>query len=148
MPTKHKNRYKILSGRIIGDRMALYLNLPLCCGTYLVLSTILAAFAGYTYWINSNRPDDDPQKKKYFLSGVFIMPFFWPLLLVGWVSFGILKAIHFGFLLIVFTLTLVFIRKPFWLPWLEKIALKIGGMLLDANSVLVRMTFGESAAGV
>ncbi|MBV6452407.1 MAG: hypothetical protein MHPDNHAH_03164 [Anaerolineales bacterium] len=113
-----------------------------------MLSTILAAFAGYTYWINSNRPDDDPQKKKYFLSGVFIMPFFWPLLLVGWVSFGILKAIHFGFLLIVFTLTLVFIRKPFWLPWLEKIALKIGGMLLDANSVLVRMTFGESAAGV
>ena len=127
--------------------MELYLDIPLCCGIYLVFSTLLAAFAGYAYLVNLQRPADDPQKKRYYVSGIFIIPFFWPILLVGWLSLGILRAVHFGFLLIVLTLALVFIRKPFWLKWLEKIALKIGGMLMNANSVLVELTFGKSASG-
>jgi len=76
------------------------------------------------------------------------MPLFWPLLLIGWVLFIILKAIYFGLFLILFALAMVFIRKPFWLTWLEKIALKIGGMLMDANSTLIKLTFGDSPSSL
>lgn len=128
--------------------MSLYLNLPFCCGTYLFLSAVLTAFAGYAYLVNLKRPADDPQKKKYYVNGIFVMPLFWPLLLIGWVLFIILKAIYFGLFLILFALAMVFIRKPFWLTWLEKIALKIGGMLMDANSTLIKLTFGDSPSSL
>lgn len=126
--------------------MSAFLNSQLCCLSYFVLAIILTLFAAYAYYVNSQRPADDPQKKKYFASGILIMPFFWPLLLVGWAFFILLKAIHLGLFLVLFTLSVVFIRKPFWLPWLEKVALKIGGMLMNANSVLMQLTFGESPA--
>jgi hypothetical protein len=104
----------------------------------------MGIFAGYAYLVNSKRPVDDPQKKHYYSSGAIVLPFFWPLLLVGWIIVIVLRAIYFGLFLILFTLAMVFIRKPFWLVWLEKIALKIGGMLLDANSALIDFTFGRS----
>lgn len=72
------------------------------------------------------------------------MPFFWPLLVACWILITILKALHFGLFLVLFTLAMVFVRKPFWLVWLDKLASKIGGMLLDANSVLIEFTFGRS----
>ncbi|MCC6499747.1 MAG: hypothetical protein IT313_05705 [Anaerolineales bacterium] len=124
--------------------MELYLDIPLCCGIYLVFSTLLAAFAGYAYLVNLKRPADDPRKKRYHVSGIFVMPFFWPLLLVGWVSFFIIRALHLGLFLIAFTFAVACIRKPFLIGWLEKIALKVGGKLLDANAALIRLTFGES----
>ncbi|MCC6300748.1 MAG: hypothetical protein IT314_15780 [Anaerolineales bacterium] len=113
-----------------------------------MFSTILAAFAGYAYLVNLKRSPDDPQKKKYYLSGIIVMPFLWPLLLAGWAAFIVLKALHFGLFLIAFTFAVVCIRKPFFIVWLEKLALKVGGALLDAHSTLVRLTFGESASGV
>jgi len=137
-----------VSGNFIKDMMSAFLNSQLCCLSYFILATILVMFSAYTYFVNEKRLADDPQKKKYYASGIFIMPFIWPLLLVGWVLFIFVKAIHLGFILVVFTLSLVFIRKPFWLPWLEKIALKIGGMLMNANSVLMQLTFGESPSGI
>ncbi len=116
--------------------MSAFLNSQLCCLSYFVLAIILSLFSAYAYYINSKRPADDPLKKKYYVSGIFTMPFIWPLLLVGWVMYFVVKAIRFGFLLVIFTLSMIFIRKPFWLTWLEKIALKIGDMLLGAHSKL------------
>lgn len=124
--------------------MSPYLNIPFFCASYLILAVLLSMLAGYAYLVNLKRPKDDPQKKKYHFSGIFIMPFFWPLLLVGWILVVLLKALHFGLFLIVFTLAMVFVRKPFWLVWLDKLASKIGGMLLDVNSVLIEFTFGKS----
>jgi hypothetical protein len=57
-----------------------------------------------------------------------------------------LKAIYFGFFLVIFTLSIVLIRKPFWLVWLEKIALKIGSKLLDADAALRSFAFGWSTS--
>lgn len=114
------------------------------CLSYFLLSVLLAIFAGYVYLVNLKRPADDPQKKKYYSSGVLVLPFFWPFLLVGWFLLLILRAMYFGVFLFLFTLAMVFIRKPFWLVWLDKIAMKIGGMLLDANSALIEFTFGRS----
>ncbi|MFN8403653.1 MAG: hypothetical protein U0V48_08850 [Anaerolineales bacterium] len=131
-------------GNFIKDMMSAFLNSQLCCLSYFVLAIILSLFSAYAYYVNSKRPTDDPLKKKYYVSGIFTMPFIWPLLLVGWIMFFVLKATHFGFFLLIFTLSVVFIRKPFWLPWLEKIALKIGGMSMNAYSGLMQLTFGES----
>lgn len=124
--------------------MSTYLNLSLCCTSYILLSVVLSLFAAYAYIVNLKRPADDSQKKKYHFSGIFVLPLFWPLLLVGWVIVFFLKALHFGLFLVLFTLAMVFIRKPFWLVWLEKLAAKIGGMLLDVNSALIEATFGRS----
>ncbi len=126
--------------------MSFFLNIQICLASYFILAIILTLFAAYAYYVNSQRPADDPQKKNYSASGIFIMPFFWPFLLVGWIIFVVLRAIHFGFFLVIFTLTLIFIRKPFWLVWLEKIALKIGTKLLEADAALRSFAFGWSTS--
>lgn len=128
--------------------MSAFLNSQLCCLSYFVLAIILSLFSAYAYYINSKRSADDPLKKKYYVSGIFTMPFIWPLLLVGWVMYFVVKAIRFGFLLVIFTLSMIFIRKPFWLTWLEKIALKIGDMLLGAHSKLISFTFRTSPSSL
>jgi hypothetical protein len=94
--------------------------------------------------VNLKRTADDPQKKNYYFSGIFLLPFFWPLLLISLIFVNLLRAILFGLFLVLFTLAMVFIRKPFWLVWLEKIAAKIGGRLLDVNTALIEFTFGKS----
>ena len=124
--------------------MEFFLDIQICLASYFVFAIILSLFSAYAYYVNSQRPADDPQKKNYYASGIFTMPFFWPFLLVIWMVVVVLKAIHFGFILVIFTLTIVFIRKPFWLVWLEKIALKIGTKLLDADAAPRSFAFGWS----
>jgi len=135
-----------VSGNFIKDMLSFFLNIQICFSSYFILAIILVIFTAYAYYINSNRPADDPQKKNYYASGIFIMPFIWPILLVGWIIFVVLRAIHFGFFLVIFTLTIVLKRKPFWLVWLEKIALKIGTKLLDADAALRSFAFGWSSS--
>jgi hypothetical protein len=40
--------------------------------------------------------------------------------------------------LVLFTIGLMAIRKPFLFVWLDKIATKIGNKLLDANTFLIK----------
>lgn len=119
-------------------------QLQLCCSTYILLSILLWIFAGYAYIVDSMRPAGDPQKKNYNFNAIFLAPISWPLLLSGWFVVLVLRALLFGIFLVVFTLALIFIRKPFWLIWLDKIAIKIGGKLLDINSTLINLAFGKS----
>jgi hypothetical protein len=100
--------------------------------------------AGYTYIVDSLRPADDPLKKNYKFNAIFLAPISWPLLLMGWVVMLVLRMLHFGVFLILFTLAMIFIRKPFWLVWLHKIVTKIGGKLMEANSFLIELTLGKS----
>jgi len=58
--------------------MSFFLNIQICFASYFILAIILVTFAAYAYYVNASRPADDPQKKKYHASGIFIMPFFWP----------------------------------------------------------------------
>lgn len=137
--------------------MPTFSNILIYCASYFIFTIILAIFAAYAYYVNTNRRDDDPEKKDYHTSGIFVLPFFWPLLLIIWIPFSLIKisltlllvlfkALFFGLLLVLFTLAIVFIRKPFWLIWLEKIALKIGTKLLDADAALRSFAFGWSTS--
>ncbi len=117
-----------------------------CCGGYVLLSLILWAMAGYAYRVNAKRAADDPEKREYHPGGVTLAPIIWPLLLFVWVLLFVIRALLYGVFLVLFTIALAVIRKPFLLIWLDKIAKKIGGMLLKANSFLVRLLFPRSAA--
>ena len=121
-----------------------FIRLQFFCSTYILLTVLLWIFAGYAYIVDALRPADDPGKKNYKFSAIFLAPVSWPLLLIVWIIVFILRALFFGVFLILFTLALIFIRKPFWLVWLHKIVTKIGGKLLDINSVLIEVALGKS----
>jgi hypothetical protein len=108
------------------------------CRGYILLSLILWAFAGYAHRINADRSADDPEKRDYHPAAVFLAPITWPLFLFGWLSLFVIRAFLYGVFLFLFTIALVVIRKPFLLIWLEKVARKVGGMLLKANTFLIR----------
>lgn len=116
------------------------------CRGYILLCLILWAFAGYAYRINADRSADDPEKRDYHPAAVFLTPITWAPLLFGWLLLFVIRALLYGVFLILFTFALVVIRKPFLLIWLEKIARKIGGMLLKANTYLIRQISLQWAA--
>jgi hypothetical protein len=110
-----------------------------CCQSYILLSFVLWAFAGYAYRVNARRSDDDPRKRDFHPAAVFLAPVTWPLFVLGFISLFILKAILYGVFLVVFTIALVVIRKPFIFVWLDKIATKVGNILLEANTQLIKI---------
>jgi hypothetical protein len=96
------------------------------------------ACAMYAYYVNSRRPDGDPKKKNYHPLAFVFAPITFPIFAVLFVSFFILRALSYGVFMVVFILALIFIRKPFILVWLQKIATGIGDRLLEANTLLVK----------
>jgi hypothetical protein len=115
-------------------------------GSYILISLLLWVSARYAYRVNSQLPDDNPKKKIYDPAAINLVLITWPVLLVGYLfSFAglavlfVIKAMLYGLFLILFTLALMFIRKPFLLIWLEKAARKIGEKLLAANTFLLRI---------
>lgn len=113
---------------------------------YILLSLMLRACAGYAYRVNSQLSDDDPKKKYFDPRAINLVLITWPVLAAGYalsyiglVVLFIIKAMLYGIFLILFTLALIFIRKPFLFIWLEKMARKIGNMLLIANTLLLRI---------
>ena len=116
------------------------------CNGILLLMLFLMACAGYAYLVNARRPADDPKKKDYPLGAIFLAPFTWPLLLIAYMSLFVIKALLYGVFLILFTIALVVIRKPFLLIWLQKVATRIGDKLLEANTFLIQAAFGKRTA--
>ena len=108
-----------------------------CIKGYFLISLIILACTGYVYRVNSKRTADDPEKRDYHPASI-PMSFAWPLLLLASASLFILRALAYGVFLVLFTIALVVIRKPFLFIWLEKLATKIGTMFLKANTFLIR----------
>ena len=106
---------------------------------YTLLCCLFWLFAGYAYRVNAKRPADDPQKKDFHIAAVFLPPIAWPLFILGFVSLLILKTILYCIFLMALTFALVVIRKPFIFIWLDKIATKIGNIILEANTQLVKL---------
>lgn len=111
-----------------------------CFYSYILLSLIIFLCTGYVYRVNSKRAADDPEKRDYPLSAV-TLTILWPFLVLVVAFLFILKALAYGLFLILFTIALVVIRKPFIVKWLIKIATKIGTMFLKANTFLIRAFF-------
>jgi len=113
---------------------------------YFVLSFIFWASARYAYRVNDQLPAGDPKKKDFPPAAANIMLIAWPfiivasiLLVIGSIILYIIRALLFGAFLVLFTLALVFIRKPFLLIWLKKFAGKIGYVLLEMNTLLIKL---------
>lgn len=109
-----------------------------CFGGYILISLIVFVSAGYVYRVNAKRTVDDPQKKDYHLLAVALTPI-WPILLALWIILFCLRAAAYGMFLVLFTLALLFIRKPFLLIWLIKAANWIGHKAMKANMLIVRL---------
>ena len=118
-----------------------YFN-DLCLG-FLLFTLILYACASYAYRLNAKRAADDPKKLDIPLGVVLFAPLTWPLLLIGVIFLFIIKALLYGVFLVLFTVALLVIRKPFLITWLKEIAAWIGDRLLQANIFLIKIAFGD-----
>ena len=106
---------------------------------YFLISLILWAMAGYAYRVNAKLPADDPKKRDFHPAAVFLAPITLPFFFLGMISIFILKAVLYGVFLVLLTLALVVVRKPIIFVWLDKIAKKVGNILLEANTQLIKL---------
>lgn len=117
----------------------LWSNLNLCCNGVLLLIAIVIVCALYAYHVDSKRPDDDPKKKNYHPLAILLAPITFPLFVVFYISIFILRVITYGVFMVLFIAAMIFLRKPFILEWLKKNAMTIGDLLLEANTLLIRL---------
>lgn len=104
----------------------------------------VTACAGYAYYVNSKRADDDPKKRNYHPLAIIFAPITLPLLIIFSISIFILRVLTYGIFLFLLIVALLVIRKPFLLVWLRKTATTIGDALLEANTLLFRLlSWGE-----
>src|SRR5258705_6986357 len=122
--------------------MLLY-HLDSICKCTLLLMLLIFVCAGYAYRINAKRTTDDPKKKDLHPGAIFLAPFIWPFFLFAFVFIFVIRVLFYSVFLILFTIALVAIRKPFLFIWLESIATYIGNKLLEANTFLIRIAFGD-----
>lgn len=117
---------------------------PLALG-YLLLTLILYVCVGYAYYLNTQRANDDPKKRDIPLQVVLLAPITWPILIIGLLSLLIIKILIYSVFLVLFTITLLVIRKPFMLDWLKKAAAWVGEKLLEANLLLIKIVLGSQS---
>lgn len=117
----------------------LWSNLNLCCNGVLLLIAIVIVCALYAYHVDSKRPGDDPKKKNYHPLAILLAPITFPLFVVFYISIFILRVITYGVFMVLFIAAMIFLRKPFILEWLKKNATTIGDLLLETNTLLIRL---------
>ena len=105
----------------------------------LFISVFVTACAAQAYAANSQRSEDDPERKDYFLAAVFLAPITFIPLLLGIILVFILRALFYCLYLIVFIFALIVIRNSFLLQWLRKAVMYIGDKLLEANTFLIKL---------
>lgn len=121
--------------------MLFYYLDTICKGAFWATLLIFAC-AGYAYRVNARRPDDDPKKRDFRPSAIFLAPFTWPLLFVFWLSLLSLRALVYGIFLILFTVALVAFQESDVPDWLSDKLAWIGNKLLEANTFLIKIAFG------
>jgi hypothetical protein len=112
--------------------------LRVCLWVYVITSIVFFLSMGYAYFVNARRGADDPQKRDYHPLAFTLLPF-WPLELSVLLVLFVLRALLYGVFLVLFTLALIFIRRPFLLMWLAKVAMYIGDRMLRLNTWIVRL---------
>ncbi|MEO8356176.1 MAG: hypothetical protein ABI621_09695 [Chloroflexota bacterium] len=108
--------------------------------TLAFLSFILVCVA-YTYVVNIRRQSDDPKKREYHPLAIILAPCTFLLFLSLGIFVFFLRALLFAGFLVVFTVLLVGLRKPFLFIWWDTFATKIGDPLLKINTELIKMAF-------
>ena len=115
------------------------------CNCLGVLTLILLGCAGYAYRVNARRPAHDPEKRNFHFGAIFLAPITWLLFLFASITIFLLRVLVYVVFLVLFTIALLVIRKPFLLIWLDKIATKIGNKLLGANTFLIKIAFDRTS---
>jgi hypothetical protein len=115
----------------------------MCCGGYVLLSIILWGFARHAHRVNAKRAAGDPERKEFHPAAVHFAPFIWFPLLIVYVFVFVIRGLLYGIFLVIFTVALVVIRKPFILIWLDRIARKVGNKLLEADTLLANLLFPQ-----
>lgn len=115
---------------------------------FIVVTLLTVTCSSFAYFVNSRRLDADPKKKNYHPFAIIFAPITLPLLIISSVIFFILRMVTYGMFMVIFTFALIFIRKPFILEWVRKLALTIGDKLLEANTLLIRLFLGPRAGSV
>lgn len=111
----------------------------LCIGMF-IITLLLGICAVHAYSVNSQRSEDDPQKKSYQLGALIFTLLTWPIFLIAILSLFLIRAVSYGFFLILFTIFLIIIPRESPEPtWLEKTAASIGETLLEVNALLIRL---------
>ncbi|MFT3891698.1 MAG: hypothetical protein QM730_08710 [Anaerolineales bacterium] len=95
--------------------------------------------------MNAKLPVEDPKKKDFRPAAVILAPVLFPLVFAGIISIFIIKAVLYGIFLIAFTVVLVAFRKPFIITWLKKVATKVGNILLEVNTTLIKIIYNPPA---
>jgi hypothetical protein len=126
--------------------MLLYYLDELCKGILLLMAAVTVC-AVCAYYVNSRRAADDPKKKNYHPIAIVLTPITFPFVLVLSISFFLLRIIAYGVFMAFFIFVLIFIRKPFILAALQKIATAIGDRLMEANTMLIRLFWKPWADG-
>jgi hypothetical protein len=118
--------------------MLLY-RVDLLCKGILVLMALALVWAMIAYFANSSRPDDDPQKKNFHPLAVIFAPITFPIIIVLYISFFILRVLTYGVFLALFILTLIFLpTRPSAHMGLYRARTSIAERLLEINNLLVR----------
>lgn len=115
---------------------------------FIVVTLLTVTCSSFAYFVNSRRLDADPKKKNYHPFAIIFAPITLPLLIISSVIFFILRMVTYGVFMVIFTFALIFIRKPFILEWVRKLAVTIGDKLLEANTLLIRLFLGPRAGSV
>lgn len=110
------------------------LSLKCLIGIYLFIT--LCAFIAY--YVDSRRSEDDPKRKNYHPLAIIFAPVTFPIFLVLFIFLFLLRVLVYGVFTILFILMLILVRKPFILEPMQKIAIRIGDRLMEANTILVR----------
>jgi hypothetical protein len=118
--------------------MLLY-HLEEFCKSVLLLMAVVLLCAVYAYYNNYKRAADDPKKKNYHPLAIILAPITFPIIIILYISFFLLRVLTYGVFMVLFIFALIFIRKPFILILLRKIAAAIGDRLLEANTFLIRL---------
>ncbi len=147
--TERESCYKISVGSLLGATMIL-LTFFKGFFYYILLSLLFWGCARYAYNVNEQLPNNHPKKRNFPPAAVHLTIITWPIIVVagaiyysllamGYAALFVCKALLYGIFLILFTFALIFIRKPFLLIWLEKVARWVGGMMLEANAALLKL---------
>ena len=111
----------------------------ICIG-FLLVSLLIGVCVVYAYSIDSQRSEEDSQKKNYPPGAVFFALFTWPIFFIAFVSLLVLRALFYALFLILFIASLFIVPPQYAEPtWLERRAARIGTKLLDANTLLIRL---------
>jgi hypothetical protein len=112
-----------------------------------VIQVFIIFSAIYVYQTNAKRDPDDPKKKDFSPYAPWLAPFILPLMVLINIPMVILSSLTFGFFLVVFPFTLLLFRKPFLIKWILKQAQKVGNLILEINTELLK-TMGLHPASI